>query len=76
LPTIIEFDGIKICIYAGDHAPPHFHILFAGQEALVRISDLSVAEGAIARAALGKALAWAGDNQGQLALRWMQLNED
>jgi hypothetical protein len=76
MPTIAEFDGIKICMYADDHAPPHFHILFAGHEALVRISDLTVTGGNVPRTALQKALAWATDNQAALALRWLQLNEE
>jgi len=76
MPTIAEFDGIKICMYADDHAPPHFHILFAENEALVRISDLTVTEGSLPRTALKKALAWATDNQPALALKWLQLNEE
>jgi thiamine monophosphate kinase len=76
MPTLAEFDGIKICMYAGDHFPPHFHILHAGQEALVRISDLAVMEGALPRMVFRKALAWAADNQAALALRWLQLNEE
>jgi hypothetical protein len=76
MPTIAEFDGIKICIYGEDHAPPHFHILHAGQEALVRISDLAVMRGGLPRPILRKALDWAAGNQGLLALRWLRLNED
>ena len=76
MPTIVEFDGIKLCMYAEDHAPPHFHILFAEHEATVRISDLEVTGGSVPRVAMRKALAWATDNQASLALRWIQLNEE
>ena len=76
MPTLDEFGGIKICMYADDHAPPHFHILFAEHEALVRISDLSVTAGSVPHTALRKALAWAADNQPSLALKWLQLNEE
>lgn len=76
MPTIAEFDGIRICIYGEDHAPPHFHILYAEHEALVRISDLAVMRGGLPRAAQRKALDWAADNQALLALRWVQLNEE
>jgi len=76
MPTIVEFEGIKICMYADDHAPPHFHILFAEYEALIRISDLTMAEGNLPRQVLRKALKWAADNQPALALRWLQLNEE
>lgn len=76
MPTIAIFEGIKVCIYADDHLPPHIHILFAEHEAAIRISDLGVMAGSLPRPVLNKVLAWAADNQAQLALRWIQLNED
>jgi hypothetical protein len=75
VPTIAEFDGIKVCMYADDHAPPHFHVLYAGHDAAIRIADLAVIAGSLPRSQLRKARAWASDNQGLLALRWVQLNE-
>ena len=75
MPTIAEFDGIKICMYADDHAPPHFHVLQAEHEALVRISDLGILAGGLPRPTLRKAMAWAQENQPMLALRWLQMNE-
>ncbi len=76
MPTIAIFDGIRITMYGEDHAPPHFHVRYAGHEALVRISDLSVIHGDLPRSVLHRALDWAADNQGALALRWIELNED
>jgi hypothetical protein len=76
MPTIAAFDGIKIILYAADHAPPHFHVIHAEHEAMVRIADLTVIAGEIPRSILRKALDWAEQNQGALALRWVQLNEE
>ncbi len=76
MPTIAAFDGIRICMYTDDHAPPHIHVLYAEHEALVRISDLTVLAGGLPRAALHNTLTWAAGNQAQLALRWLQLNEE
>ncbi|HRJ62407.1 MAG TPA: DUF4160 domain-containing protein [Azospirillaceae bacterium] len=76
MPTLAFFDGIKIAMYAEDHAPPHFHVIYAGQEALVRISDLAVLHGDLPRPILRRALQWADDNQGLLALHWLRLNEE
>ncbi|MBI5119904.1 MAG: DUF4160 domain-containing protein [Rhodospirillales bacterium] len=76
MPTIAEFDGIKICMYGEDHAPPHFHALFAEFEAQFRISDLVLLVGNLPKAQFRKVLAWAGDNQGVLALHWVRLNEE
>jgi uncharacterized protein DUF4160 len=45
VPTVSRFYGIRIAIYFGDHAPPHFHALYAGHEAQVRIADGAVTAG-------------------------------
>ncbi|MEO5375749.1 MAG: DUF4160 domain-containing protein [Alphaproteobacteria bacterium] len=76
MPTIAEFDGIRVCIYADDHPPPHFHILHTGRDVAVRISDLAVIAGSLPRPILRRAIEWAAGNQAQLALRWLQLNEE
>src|SRR4051794_8387082 len=35
LPRISEFYGIVVEMYFADHAPPHFHARYAGDEALI-----------------------------------------
>jgi hypothetical protein len=37
MPRISTFYGIVIAIYYDDHAPPHFHALYSGSEAVIRI---------------------------------------
>ena len=37
MPTLSTFYGIVIQMYWNDHAPPHFHALYAEHEALVEI---------------------------------------
>jgi len=38
VPRISAFYGIVIEMYFGDHPPPHFHALYAGEEALIVIN--------------------------------------
>ncbi|MBM3392831.1 MAG: DUF4160 domain-containing protein [Betaproteobacteria bacterium] len=33
MPTISSFYGILILMYWDDHAPPHFHARYGGEEA-------------------------------------------
>ncbi|MBT8165522.1 MAG: DUF4160 domain-containing protein [Acidimicrobiia bacterium] len=33
MPRIASFYGITITMYFGDHNPPHFHAMYAGQRA-------------------------------------------
>jgi hypothetical protein len=37
MPRISTFYGIVIEMYFDDHPPPHFHALYAGEEALIVI---------------------------------------
>jgi hypothetical protein len=48
-----------IQIYYGDHAPPHFHALYAGNMAKIDINALMVIDGHLP----GRA-AWAGHRMG------------
>lgn len=62
-------------MYAGDHNPPHFHVLANdGTEAWVEIASLQVIYGAVRAAVLKEALTWAGANAALLAAKWKELN--
>ena len=40
MPTISMFYGILIQMFWGDHAPPHFHALYAEHEVLIDIAKI------------------------------------
>ena len=40
MPELSRFLGIVISMHYDDHAPPHFHVCYAGRKATLR-SDLS-----------------------------------
>lgn len=39
MPTLSTFYGIVIQMFWADHAPPHFHALYAEHEAIIDIRD-------------------------------------
>jgi hypothetical protein len=39
MPTIDIIDGIKICIYNGEHRPPHFHASYNEYEVVLEIES-------------------------------------
>jgi Domain of unknown function (DUF4160) len=41
MPEISRFYGIIIRMYPGDHPPPHFHAVYAEDEAFVEIENRS-----------------------------------
>ena len=69
MPTLSVFYGILIQMFWADHAPPHFHALYAEFEALIDIRTLEVIRGSLPRRALALVLEWA-------ALRRKELMED
>lgn len=75
MPTLKRFGSVTIRMYADDHRPPHFHIVGGDFQVLVRVSDLGIIAGKARPALLAEALAWAAEHQGELALRWAELNE-
>ena len=53
MPTLSVFYGILIQMFFQDHAPPHFHALYAEHEALIDIRALKDRlEGQLPRRAL------------------------
>ena len=76
MPTIYRLShALKICMYADDHAPPHFHVKRPGVAFQVRLADLEVMEGDFDRRDLDLAVAWAAENLELLAQKWRELNE-
>jgi len=75
MPTIQRFGGAKLCMYADDHRPPHFHVVGPDFQVLVRIVDLVVFAGEARTNQIAEAMAWARAHQNLLALRWTELNE-
>ena len=66
MPEISRFYGIVICIFYNDHAPPHFHVSYAGEKAVIDIQTLSVIQGGLQARALGLVIEWASLHQAEL----------
>ena len=59
MPELSRFYGIIIRMFYGDHAPPHFHAVYQGDEIKVNINTLEVMEGDMSRRARALVLEWA-----------------
>lgn len=70
MPRICEFLGISIYVYYEDHAPPHFHAFYSGDEVVIRIADLSIIRGSFPARALGLLMEWAALHSDDLAVVW------
>ena len=76
MPTISAFYGILIQMFWNDHAPPHFHALYAEYEVLVDIHTLEVIRGSMPRRALALVLEWAFQHRVELMEDWKLCEEN
>ncbi|MCL2603527.1 MAG: DUF4160 domain-containing protein [Defluviitaleaceae bacterium] len=70
MPTISMFRGIKVYINYSDHAPPHFHAVYGGDDCCILINELEVLEGRIPSKQLKMLLGWAALHQDELMENW------
>ena len=52
MPTISIFFGFVVQMYWRDHNPPHIHVYYQGQEALVAISSGEIIAGSLPKAGI------------------------
>ena len=72
MPELSRFYGIIIRMYFDDHAPPHFHAAYGGEEAVVGIEALAVLYGHLPPRARGLVVEWASLHQAELREAWDQ----
>ena len=70
MPEISAFHGIKCTMYYDDHNPPHFHVEYAGNKALIDIKNAVVLRGALPNSQLKLVLGWCVLRQAELMDDW------
>ena len=53
-----------------DHAPPHFHVRYGGQKALIGIQTLTLLWGRLPPRVFGLVMEWASLHQAELMRNW------
>jgi hypothetical protein len=66
VPEICRFFGIVISLNYNDHPPPHFHVRYAEQKAIVAIESLTLLEGHLSPRAVGLVMEWASAHRQEL----------
>jgi Domain of unknown function (DUF4160) len=66
LPEISRFFGIIVAMFYNDHAPPHFHVRYGRQRAIVDIATLSLLEGSLSPRVIGLVVEWAAQHRDEL----------
>ena len=70
MPVISFFLGIYIRMYYREHNPPHFHVEYKNDKAIININTLEVMEGELPRRVLALVLEWASYNREKLMENW------
>ncbi|NBD16032.1 MAG: DUF4160 domain-containing protein [Cyanobacteria bacterium] len=70
MPEISRFLGIIITMYYNDHSPPHFHVRYNKQKAIIDINSLSILQGKLSPRVLGLVIEWATLHQTELRENW------
>jgi hypothetical protein len=70
MPELSRFLGIVVSMNYDDHAPPHFHVRYAGREASIAIRPLQVLGPGVPPRVLGLVLEWAALHQKELLVDW------
>jgi hypothetical protein len=70
MPEISRFFGLVITMNYNDHAPPHFHVRYGSQKALVGIDSLTILQGRLSPRLLGLVVEWASLHREELMTDW------
>jgi len=70
MPRISQFYGIAVYMYYRDHAPPHFHAIYAEHEAEIEIATASILDGSLPQNARNLVTEWVLAHQRELQHDW------
>ena len=70
MPEISRFYGIIIRMFYNDHNPPHFHVIYQEDEAIIEIKTLEILEGHLPKRATSLVIEWAIEHREELIKNW------
>jgi hypothetical protein len=70
MPEVSSFHGIRVTMYYNDHPPPHFHVRYGGQKAIVTIDSPRIWDGSIPLTQFNLIKEWAIENYETLNENW------
>jgi hypothetical protein len=73
MPTIAIIDGVRVMMFANDHAPPHFHAKYAEHEALISIATGDILEGSLPLTKLRLVREWLQRRRAHVAFVWTEI---
>ena len=59
-------------MFYNDHNPPHFHVIYQDNEALIDINTLKIMNGSLPKRAKSLAVEWAIEHRDELLANWQK----
>ena len=72
MSEVCRFRGAVIQVFSREHAPPHFHVRYAGGRARVAIGHAHLLSGALPPHIRRLVLEWAQVRQAELEQAWLR----
>lgn len=72
MPEISRFYGIIIRMFYNYHNPPHFHVVYQENEAIIEIKTLEILEGSLPKRAESLTIEWAIEHREELMTNWQK----
>ena len=70
MPEISRFFGMVIAMYYNDHAPPHFHVRYAEESAIIGVETMQILEGQLPARVYGLVAEWGIRHRALLRENW------
>ncbi len=74
MAVLVKLNKMVVRVNGDDHLPPHFHIIAADFEVLMRIGDLGVERGSLPAKAARIVMPWIEANRARIVAEWNRLN--
>jgi hypothetical protein len=70
MPEISRFFGMVFAMFYNDHSPPHFHVRYGEQRAIIAIESGALIGGSLSPRVLGLVVEWATLHRTELLDNW------
>ena len=70
MPQISRFQEISVEMYHDDHPPPHFHVYYADERAIIEIDTMRILGGALSPRIHRLVTDWGRRHRAELQANW------
>ena len=73
MPQISRFRGISVEMYYHDHPPPHFHVYYADERAIIEVDTMRVIGGRLSPRIYRLVTDWGARHRAELQANWRRV---